>query len=47
MLDRDDREALLTVAVEWGLKVGLGIVAVLSASLTFGIAWRLFEAARG
>lgn len=47
MLDREDREALMSVGAEWGVKLFLGIMAVICASVTLGMAIRLFEAARG
>lgn len=47
MLDREDREALLMVGAEWGLKLLLGVLAIICASVTLGTAIRLFEAARG
>ena len=47
MLDREDREALVQVGAEWGFKLLLGLLAVIGASVTLGMAIRLFEAARG
>lgn len=47
MLDREDREALLSFGTEWGLKIGVLFFAVIGASVTFGVALRLFEAVRG
>lgn len=47
MLDREDREALLSFGTEWGLKIGAVFLAVIGASVMLGLALRLFEAARG
>lgn len=47
MLDKEDREALMSFGSEWGLKLIALVSVILVASLTFGIAIRLFEVARG
>lgn len=47
MIDTEDRQVLLQMGVIWGVRFALGFAGVIGASLTFGMAWRLFEAVKG
>lgn len=47
MIDQEDRQVLLQMGVVWSVRFGLAVMGVIGASLTFGLAWRLFEAVKG
>lgn len=47
MIDQEDRQVLLQMGVVWSVRFVLGVMGVIGASLTFGLAWRLFEAVKG